>query len=160
MVCLGGLSSGNFGIPRIGVGEVVELVIGRFNCYITAVKRMHLFEFEDLLWFPSWLRILMTRYINTIHKLLGSSQQIAELLSKFLAYTSERHILDLCSGSGGPMPEVKYMLQGKHGIDNLTLTLSDLYPNLSMAEVIDQQGDDRVSYRREPINAVNLGAEP
>ena len=48
------------------------------------MKRMHLFEFEDLPWFPNGLRVLMTRYINTIHRILKSSDQIADCLADFL----------------------------------------------------------------------------
>ena len=43
------------------------------------MKRIHLFEFEDLPWFPNWLRTCMTRYIVTIHRLLGSAGELAAL---------------------------------------------------------------------------------
>ena len=124
------------------------------------MKRLHLFEFEDLAWFPNGLRVLMTRYINTIHKLLKSGDQIARCLADFFKQSDERHILDLCSGSGGPMPSVISILKDKHGIHGLRLTLSDLYPNLTMAKKINEQKDQSLSYLTDPVNALTLESEP
>ena len=119
------------------------------------MKRIHLFEFEDLSWFPGWLRELMTRFLVAMHKILGSSGELAELVARALAHANEPHILDLCSGSGGPMPDVVEKLKSEHGIVDLSLTFSDLYPNMKAAKIINDMGDPDFSYLTSPLNAVN-----
>ncbi len=64
------------------------------------MKRIHLFELEDFSWFPGWLRSCMTRLIVTMHRALGSSDELAELLARALKESSSASIVDLCSGSG------------------------------------------------------------
>ncbi len=120
------------------------------------MKRIHLFEFEDQSWFPNWLRMLMTRYIVAIHKLLGSAEELADLLAKTLPYSESPKIIDMCSGGGGPMPEVVQILKEKHGVTDLSLNLSDLYPNTDVAAEINSQGDSDITYLTEPIDATNL----
>lgn len=70
------------------------------------MKRIHLFEFEDQVWFPDWIRVLMTRYFMTFHKMLGTADLLFHLVEKGLHNSQAKMILDLCSGSGGPMIEV------------------------------------------------------
>ena len=48
------------------------------------MKRIQLFEFEDFIWFPNWLRISLTRLINVMHRLLNSEAELSELLNKVL----------------------------------------------------------------------------
>jgi hypothetical protein len=55
------------------------------------MKRIHLFEFEDFQWFPDFLRMCMTNYILTMHRLLGSADDLAELLSPILRKTKKKH---------------------------------------------------------------------
>jgi hypothetical protein len=117
------------------------------------MKRIHLFEFEDFNWFPNWLRKCMTNYIIAFHRVLNSEREIAKLVAKALAHSKEKQILDLCSGSGGPMVKVKELLQKEHGILDVKLILSDLYPNEDAARKINSLNNPRLIYQTEPVNA-------
>lgn len=120
------------------------------------MKRIHLFEFEDFAWFPSGLRKLMTRYIIAIHKVMGTSETVAEIIAKALRHSKENKIVDLCSGSGGPMLEVKEILEKKHDFQGLHLTMSDLYPDMEMAEKLNTNGDESTHYATVPVNAMEV----
>jgi len=122
------------------------------------LKRIHLFEFEDFSWFPSWLRECMTRYLMTMHKLLGTEAVLAELLANLLKNSREKRIIDLCSGSGGPMPNVATILKKQYGFQNLKLTLSDLYPHQKAIQIISKQNNPQLTYHTEAIDASHLEA--
>ena len=123
------------------------------------MKRIHLFELEDFAWFPNWIRIGVTRLIVVMHKFLGSSADLVQLLSRALAHSESAAIVDLCSGSGGPMLEVYRTLKKQPGLDGLTLTLTDLYPNLTLAAAIKGQGDAALRYDTQSINAADVAPE-
>lgn len=119
------------------------------------MKRIHLFEFEDLTWFPNWLRIRMTRYLNAIHKVMGTSETLAELLARVLKDTNQTEIIDMCSGGGGPMPEVQKILQNKYQIKT-KLTLTDLYPNKEVAKEINSLNNPNIEYSLIPVDVTNI----
>ncbi|WP_437673990.1 hypothetical protein [Sorangium sp. So ce131] len=123
------------------------------------MKRIHLFELEDFSWFPDWLRACMTRLILVMHKALGTSGEVAELVARALKESGASSIIDLCSGSGGPMLDVLETLNKKPGLDGLKLTLTDLYPNLDAARRINGQEGSNVSYWTDPVDATRMGGE-
>lgn len=123
------------------------------------MKRIHLFEFEDQDWFPDWLRVLMTRYIMTFHKLLGTVDLILPLVKRGLQYTDPKVILDLCSGSGGPMIEIAQKLKKSSEYINLKLILSDLYPNQSAADQFNKDKNQYIEYITTPLDASNVDKE-
>ena len=123
------------------------------------MKRIHLFELEDFSWFPNWVRICMTRLIVVMHKILGTREELAELIAKILKETNSSNIIDLCSGSGGPMLDIVQILNKKHGLKNINLTLTDLYPNLATAKIINHQDGNKISYQTNPVNATNVDYE-
>ncbi len=122
------------------------------------MKRIHLFEFEDLKWFPNWIRICMTRLIMVMHKKFNTSEDMAKLLVKLIKQTNTSTIVDLCSGSGGAMIDTVSHLNNTHKIKNVKLLLTDLYPNLADAERINQK-NNRIQYRTTPLNATNLDTD-
>jgi hypothetical protein len=126
---------------------------------IGKLKRIHLFEFEDYSWFPNWLRICMTRYLNAFHKILGTSEVLAGLLADVINQTQRNKILDLCSGSGGPMIDVVHDLREKHNLKDITLSLSDLYPNLKAAGEINMKSGAGIKYITESVNATNINKD-
>ncbi|QIX62227.1 hypothetical protein HER32_13975 [Hymenobacter sp. BT18] len=123
------------------------------------MKRIHLFEFEDFAWFPNTLRISLTRLIVVMHKLLGSSADLQQLLNRALAHSESAAIVDLCSGSGGPMLEAFQALKQEPGRQHLQLTLTDLYPNLELAAAINRQPQAGLRYETRSIDATRVDAE-
>ncbi len=120
------------------------------------MKRIHLFEFEDFPWFPEWLRRCMTRLILVMHNLLGTSEKVADLIAKVLRKSESSTILDLCSGSGGPMPEVLQILHDRYGMRNVSLTMTDLYPDFKMAKELNGDEENNITYKTIPVDAVQL----
>ena len=132
-------------------------VIERYTKY--KMNRIDLFEFEDLPWFPDWIRTCVTRLIVVMHKLLNTSDDLVPLIKKALNHSKNQHIIDLCSGSGGPMISVYNELIEKHGFKDLKLTLTDLYPNLELASKINTPDRPNLSYSTSPVDAANVPAE-
>lgn len=114
------------------------------------MKRIHLFEFEDFSWFPHWLRIRLTRLINVMHDLMKTEEDIANILKPIIEDTQTTQIIDLCSGSGGPMPSVLDKLVYGHEMDKLSLTLTDLYPDMVSAKKF--QPIKNISYYTKSVN--------
>lgn len=123
------------------------------------MKRIQLFEFEDLPWFPNLIRKCMTRLIVVMHRLLGTRERLTDLLRDVLKKTGEHRIVDLCSGSGGPMLYAFEKLRQEAGFEKLQLTLTDLYPNETLAQEINAKGDAQLSYLSKPVDATAVGAE-
>jgi hypothetical protein len=119
------------------------------------MKRIQLFEFEDQGWFPEWLRKCLTRLIVVVHRLLNSDDDLTALLTKVLTKTGATQIVDLCSGSGGPMISVIRKINKKKDLANINLILTDLYPNLSDASLINNTRNNS-TYLVKPVNAVNV----
>ena len=117
------------------------------------LKRIHLFEFEDLTWFPYSMRSSLTRLLAVMHKILDTQKDITELLLRLINTTSTTAIVDLCSGSGGPMTEVAERIKKQTQISDLTLTLTDLYPDKKIVNQITSTG---TTYLSTPINAADV----
>jgi hypothetical protein len=120
------------------------------------MKRIHLFEFEDFAWFPGGLRTCLTRLIVVMHRFLGSSADLTQLLQKALAHADTPAIVDLCAGSGGPMLAVYQTLKAQPGAEQLTLTLTDLYPNQELAAALNGQPGTGLHYETRPVDAAQV----
>lgn len=123
---------------------------------MSKLKRIHLFEFEDLQWFPQWLRQCMTRLIIVMHKLLGTHHYVTELISKSLDHTNHQAIIDLCSGSGGPMYNVYDLLKSNGQHNDVSIILTDLYPDNKAVENIKRRSDPNFTYLEDPVNAMEV----
>jgi len=123
------------------------------------MKRIHLFEFEDFTWFPNTLRMCMTRFIVVMHKIMGTAPQLARLIAKCLKHSKTNQIIDMGSGSGGPMLDVYKRLKEEHGLEDIKMTLSDLYPHVKAAKEIEALEDPKLSYLTTPVDATNLGRD-
>lgn len=91
--------------------------------------RVHLFELEDQPWFPPALRRYMTDYLDFAGRMSDAPlARFAERLAPALRRTGATRIVDLCSGSGGPVPRLLQILEEAHGL-KLEAVLTDLYPH-------------------------------
>lgn len=123
------------------------------------MKRIQLFEFEDLPWFPNFIRKCMTRLIVVMHRLLGTRERLVDLLRDVLKKTGENRIVDLCSGSGGPMLFAFEKLRQETGFEKLQLTLTDFYPNETLAQTINTKEDAQLAYLTKPVDATAVRNE-
>ena len=119
-------------------------------------SRLHLFEWEDQPWFPKLFRNFITD-----HLVYHSSRLFLPLvasLSENLRATENTKIVDLCSGSGGPLPAL--LPECSKALSSpITATLTDLYPNIESFEKVKDKSEGVIDYQSEPINAKNCPEE-
>jgi len=123
------------------------------------LRRLQLFELEDLSWFPDVWRRAMTRYMRTAVNLVGFPAPWAEKLAALGPQGGGVfRIVDLGSGSGGAIPSIISELRRKGYSPEVTLT--DLYPNPeSFSTEHNAVGVKEVRYWPEPIDATCVPPE-
>lgn len=112
--------------------------------------RLHLFEFGDQQWLPRVLRDAERAYMATSYRLLPLPALWAERISTVLDPGKVAELLDLCSGSGGPMPLILEELESRGYRAHATLT--DLYPNPQFT------AHPKLSWLPEPVDATQVPA--
>ena len=112
------------------------------------MRHLHLFEFGDQPWFPQVLRDAETAYLAVGYRLLPLARLWAERISTVLVPGEHAEIVDLCSGSGGPMPLIIEKLEAR-GHDTRAM-LTDLYPNLKSA------AHPHIMWLAEPVDATRV----
>lgn len=112
--------------------------------------RLHLFEWEDQAWFPAPLRRAMTSYLAAAYSVTPFPKAWAASLTKLMSRDGVTEIVDLGSGSGGPIALVVKELEGR-GF-KLSVILTDLYPQNAPVQT------GSISYWPEPVNAASVPA--
>ena len=115
------------------------------------MKRLHLFEFEDLPWFPASLRDMMTDLLGLTIEVGRLYHPVLPLLAKALQTTGDRSILDLCSGGGGPVPGLRRRLAKDYGLA-VEVQLSDFYPNVGAFQRIVASQESGLTFVPTPID--------
>lgn len=117
------------------------------------MARIHLFEFEDQVWFPSFLR----NYVTDFLQFLSNKAKVYESVVDEIAEVTIRHgsnkIIDLGSGGGGGLLWLNEALQKK--IPSLKITLTDLYPNISAFEYTKSKSS-AIDYSKQPVDATDV----
>jgi hypothetical protein len=120
--------------------------------------RKMLHELEDQPWFPNVLRESMTDYLR--YFLLKSQfyKPIIPVLKKAIERSGTNHIVDLCSGSGGPAQQMVKELQSQYGID-ASITLTDKFPNTNAFAHLAKKSNGKINYVCESVDATSVPAE-
>ncbi|MEN8184055.1 MAG: hypothetical protein ABFS46_16125 [Myxococcota bacterium] len=118
------------------------------------MKRRHLFEFNDQPWVPAWFREYETDYLHTVLERMRLFDPVVPLLADLLAHSESQRIVDLCSGSGGPIPSLRARLRSDHGLDCPAL-LTDRFPSASARERLPLE-EDGLRYLGEPVDALGV----
>ncbi len=124
------------------------------------MKRLTLFEFEDFDWLPNVVRTGITNLIVVFHKMMGTSDVIANLILELKQHHNFSQIVDLGSGSGGPMLEVIEKVNAQSNAEMNKLILSDLHPNPTLVDKISDLNLPNVSYHRDSVDATNIAKAP
>lgn len=104
------------------------------------MKRLHLFEFEDLSWFPSLFRKHITALLT--HQILkfGVYDPVIPKLVSLAEKTKSEGIVDLCSGDGGAVLGLDQILNKKRK-KKILITLTDKFPNKGIFEKLKGLGN-------------------
>jgi hypothetical protein len=114
------------------------------------MARFRLVEIHEQRWFPSELRTAVTDLLQLIVSLSGYHRSVKPLLEAALKSAKTNSVVDLCSGGGGPWPD---LLQAMRMDGTLSLCLTDKYPNIASFEKIQRSSQHDVHLVREPIDA-------
>jgi hypothetical protein len=117
------------------------------------MSRLHLFEFEDLEWFPDFLRNYGTDFLQFLSNKTKMYKPIVPLLSEALKNTEQNTIIDLASGGGGGLIWLNNELQKEH--PSLKIILTDYFPNTKAFEHTKKQADN-FEYITESVDARNV----
>lgn len=118
--------------------------------------RIHLFEFEDLKWFPTFLRNYGTDFLQFLSNKTKMYKPIIPIIKKGLEKTEGNQIIDLGSGGGGGLIWLNSEL--KKDIPNLKITLTDYYPNISAFKFTKKQASN-FEYVEKSVDARNVPNE-
>jgi hypothetical protein len=118
------------------------------------VKRIHLFEFTDLAWYPQTFRRIQTDYLQFVATLGSGHKYLIPLLIKAMQQAGTMEILDLCSGGTGP-----WMRLLEHfklaGLD-MRIKLTDKYPHPEAVHAWTGTTRQEIEYLAEPVDATNI----
>ena len=114
------------------------------------MDRIHLFEFEDQEWLPSFLRDYMTDFLSHLANSLNIFKPILPLLEKGLKSSSENRVLDLGSGAGGGWIKLSSLLEERSPKTEVLLT--DYFPNKNRFNQFNNNTLN-LKYLEEPIDA-------
>lgn len=125
------------------------------------MKRIQLFEFEDLSWLPNIIRTGATNLLNVFHQWLGTSEVLAKLLTNSQQKAPFSQIVDLGAGSGGPMMKAVEKINKKHpqGKD-ISLLLTDKYPDAATVQQINNLNKPHIKYASYSVDAAELENTP
>ena len=90
--------------------------------------RIHLFEFEDQKWFPTFLRNYGTDFLQFLSNKTKLYKPIIPVIKKGLEKEGVNQIIDLGSGGGGGLFWLNTELTKE--IPDLKIILTDFYPNI------------------------------
>lgn len=115
--------------------------------------RIHLFEFEDQKWFPSFLRNYGTDFLQYLSNKTKIYKPIIPIIKKGLKRTKNNQIIDIGSGGGGGLIWLNSEL--KKEISDLKIILTDFFPNIPAFEFIKKKAEN-FQYVKTPIDARNV----
>ncbi len=119
------------------------------------MRRIQLFEFEDQAWFPKLFRGFITDIIQyqemTLNLYTATVPKIIEIMQKLNC----RQIIDLCSGSGGPLLRIQEILCTRENY-TVAVTLTDRYPNISTFQELCHSSKYPVNFIPVSVDATSV----
>ncbi len=118
--------------------------------------RIHLFEFEDQKWFPTFLRNYGTDFLQFLSNRTKMYKPIIPVIKKGLNKSGINQIIDLGSGGGGGLKWLNSEL--KKDIPDLKIILTDFYPNIPAFRLTKKKADN-FKFIDKPVDARNVPTE-
>jgi hypothetical protein len=116
---------------------------------------MRLFEFEDLNWFPNFLREGMTDYLRFILNAANFYYPATTVIMEGLQNADRFKVIDLCSGGGGAIEMVQKNFYNTYK-RTLPVILTDKFPNVNAYHLLRQKSGGDISYANESVDAMKV----
>jgi hypothetical protein len=117
------------------------------------LPRFHIFEIHDLERCPDFFRHLVTSGLSRFWTIMNYYRKPIRFLLDMLKIAKTDTIIDLCSGSGGPLPLIQRDLK-RNGIQ-IRVKLTDLVPDVSAYRHIVKEHLHLIEYVSEPVDATS-----
>lgn len=117
------------------------------------MRRLHLLEIEDEPWCPRVIRDGATDWLQFLENFHQGFNVIAVRLREAMRRVGSDHIVDLCSGGGGPWRTLAPSLAQSGCV---TVQLTDFYPNRAARDRISAQSAGRITYLSESVDATDV----
>lgn len=118
------------------------------------MRRIHLFEFLDLPWYPRTFRRIQTDYLQFAATMGMGHQNLIPLFKKALQHAGISEIVDLCSGGTGPW--MRLQEQFKEAGMSVSVTLTDIYPDPEAMQKWEDASSQGIEYLTEPVDAMKV----
>jgi hypothetical protein len=122
------------------------------------MRRLHLLEIEDQPWCPVSIRDALTDLLQFALNLGNTYACVVPRLRRALEHAGTHHIVDLCSGAGGPWLGILRAFEENEKFP-VRVCLTDRYPNIKGLERIKKASNSKISYRRDSIDASDIPVE-
>ncbi len=122
------------------------------------MRRVHLFEFHDLPWYPNVWRNMLTDVMAFFAVKFKVYRPIAPKLKAALEKLRCGRIVDLCSGAGGPALALLDELGQVDGRP-IECTLTDKYPNVALFRHLGAAHPGRISFCEDAVDATAVPEE-
>lgn len=120
------------------------------------MKRLHLFEFTDLPWYPETFRRMQTDYLQFVATLGSGHHNLVPLFARAMQHAGTTEIVDLCSGGSGPWVRLREQLK-QAGLQ-VSIKLTDKYPDPESVNRWAGAASQGIEYLAEPVDATNVPA--
>jgi hypothetical protein len=112
------------------------------------MRRRHLFELTDLPGTPYAVRRLQIDYLRAVSDRADAHAVVLPSLVRAMRHSGARRIVDLCSGSGGPLVGLRERIEKAVGPTEFVLT--DFYPNPAATPASFRYETRRIDARHVP----------
>jgi hypothetical protein len=116
------------------------------------MRRIHLFEFTDLSWYPKSFRRMQTDYLQFVATRGSGQKNLIPLLTRALQHAGTTEIVDLCSGGTGPW--LRLQEQFKQVGMSVSIKLTDKYPHPEAVQKWTDAARPGIEYLSKPIDAM------
>ncbi len=97
-------------------------------------------------------------YLRFMTSRLGIYQPLVPVLQEALLQAQQLHLLELGAGAGGGTDGVARALRQLPGLADLRVTLTDLYPQPSAWQGIQESSGGQIGYETAPVDATAVPA--
>jgi hypothetical protein len=118
------------------------------------MRRIQLFEFTDLAWYPQPFRRMKTDYLHFATSLGSGHKNLGPLFIRAIRHANTTEIIDLCSGGADPWIRLRTYLK-KAGYP-VTIKLTDKYPHPEAIRKWSKAVVEGIDYLAEPVDALQV----